>query len=298
MDISKDLPLKGAALALTIVALWGLHIVVIRIGALEVPPLFLLSIRFGLAFLIFAPFMDRIDRKTALNLFYYAFPYVVLHLGTLFVAMRNIDSGLAGLILQTEIPFAIVLAWLFLGERFGLKTLLGLLIAFSGVLLIIYEPIGNFSYLSAALCLTSAFFWAVGSIRMRYIKDVNFVTMTAFAYGIAFPFVAVLSYLIEDNQMEELYASNHVVLGLVIAYQVILMSLCLFGWKHLMSRYSVYKVTAFTLLQPIFSVAFGILLLGESLGTNTVIGGALTLTGVSVVTLRKIKRSEKQNASA
>ena len=69
---------RDILIALGIVALWGLHIVVIRIGALEVPPLSLLTMRFGLCVLLFLPFAKRINGTEIKNLFLYAAGKILL----------------------------------------------------------------------------------------------------------------------------------------------------------------------------------------------------------------------------
>jgi len=293
---TDQMPLRDMALALLIVALWGLHVVVIRIGATEIPPLMLLSLRFAIVLSVSAFFFKRLPHAKIKAIALYAFPYLVLHLGTIFIGLRYIEAGIGGLILQTEVPFAIILGWLFFREKFGIKTAAGLALAFIGVLIIIYKPgaqSGHFSYFGAAMLVASAFFWAVGSLRMRYIDGVDFWTMSFYSHVIALPFVALLSLLFEANQIKEVMQADPITLGGVLFYQTVLMTLCLYWWKGLMVRNHAYQVTVFMLLQPVFAVIFGMLILSETLDFMTIKGGVVTLIGVGLVTLRKFKK-EKQ----
>lgn len=283
--------LRDLALALGVITLWGLHINVIRIGALEVPPLFLLCMRFSLCVLIFLPFAKKISRSELKNLFLYAFPYLGIHLSTLFIALRNIDSSLAGLLLQTEMPFAILIGWFFLGERFGLKTTIGLAIALIGVLLILYRPMEGFVLWGAIFCLISAFSWSIGAVRMKYIQSLDLPTMTAYSFAMMLPLIAVASYMLETDQIVELQNANHYKLGFVLFYQVILMSLCLFWWKGIMHRNPVYLVIPLTLLQPLITLLGGYFILGETLSTQVLMGGAVTAIGVAIVVLRKTRKA-------
>ena len=298
---AENISLRDAMLALGVVALWGLHIVVIRIGATEIPPFLLLTLRFSIVAAIGIFFLRKLSADKIKAIFLYTIFYMVLHLGTIFLGLKYTPSSIGGLILQTQVPFAILLGWFFFGERFGVKTFAGLLMAFIGVMIIIYQPAGstaaqNFSYFGALTILASAFFWAVGSLRMRFIQDVGFIDMTLYSHLIALPFALLLTLVFESDHIEAIKAANPFTLGGVLAYQVILMSLCLFLWKGLMVRNKAYQVTSFSLLQPIFAVGFSILLLSEDIDAKTIIGGAVALCGVGVVTLRKIQKSEKPPA--
>lgn len=289
--------LRDMALAVLIVALWGLHVVVIRIGATEIPPLALLSIRFAIVITFAAFFVKRLPMEKIKAIALYAFPYLVLHLGTIFIGLRYVEAGTGGLILQTEVPFAIILGWLFFREKFGIKTTAGLVLAFIGVLIIIYKPgqdTSDFSYFGAGLLVASAFFWAVGSLRMRYIDGVDFWSMSFYSHLVALPFVALLSIFTESNQVADVVGADPLTLGLVLFYQTVLMTLCLYWWKGLMVRNHAYQVTVFMLLQPVFSLIFGMWILHETLDLMTIKGGLIALLGVGIVTMRKLTKEKKR----
>lgn len=57
----------------------------------------------------------------------------------------------------------------------------------------------------------------------------------------------------------------------------------------LVHRYSVTSVAPITVLGPVFSVAFAILLLGDVLDWRMIVGGVMTLTGVAVIIAREGK---------
>ena len=54
-----------------------------------------------------------------------------------------------------------------------------------------------------------------------------------------------------------------------------------------MRRYPVTSVAPLTVLSPLFSVAFGVLLLGDQLSERIIVGGACTLVGVVIIMLRE-----------
>ena len=284
---------QDGLLALVIIASWAFNITLIRIGALEMPPLFLLFIRYGLGTLIFLPFMVRTDWKTLKNLALYALVYVVSHLGLLYLGSLYISASLVGLIIQMGMPFGLLLGFIFYGERFGLKTTMGITLSFIGIFIILYKPVENFSYLGAFLILGSAFCWASGSLLMRRVEKVDLPTMTVISYALATPIIGALSYFIEDNQVQGFMNANHYWIGGILVYQIFLMSMALYFWKNLMSRNPVHQLTAFLVLQPLFVVLFGWLLLGETLTHTEMLGGFVILIGVVIITFRRIKKSEK-----
>ncbi len=52
-----------------------------------------------------------------------------------------------------------------------------------------------------------------------------------------------------------------------------------------MRRYPLTSVTPLTTLSPVFSITFGVPLLGESLLPQLLVGGLLTLLGVTIIAL-------------
>ena len=58
-------------------------------------------------------------------------------------------------------------------------------------------------------------------------------------------------------------------------------------WYPLLRRYQMNQAMPFTLLVPIFGVASGIVMLGESLSLQTAAGGLMTMAGVAIIVLRR-----------
>ena len=56
-------------------------------------------------------------------------------------------------------------------------------------------------------------------------------------------------------------------------------------WNSLLLRNEVGRVAPYLLLLPVFSVLGGIVFLGEALDTGRMIGGAVVLAGVALITL-------------
>lgn len=291
MSLAPAITLRDAALATGITAAWGFHFVVIRAGALEVEPLTLLTLRFFLGSLVFLPFTRFVPVRELGGLASYAIPYLVLHIGLLFVALRYLEAGLTSLILQLGSPFILILGWAFYGEKFGLKTGFGLALALLGVGLIVYRPFDpHFPAFAALLAVISAFGWAVGALRMRAIGKVSFATMTFYSHIIALPFAAAMMAAFEGDPLPKFLGADWPILSAVLAYQVILMSLSLYWWRGLMERNPAYLVAPFALFVPVFGVLTGFLFLGEIPGRMAILGGGLVILGVGIIALRQFQK--------
>ena len=77
--------------------------------------------------------------------------------------------------LQSQAFFTLLFAVLFLGERFRLVNLLGLLVAAGGLLLIGAQGDGLMTLAGFLLTLCAAAMWALGNIVTRKVGKVNLV---------------------------------------------------------------------------------------------------------------------------
>lgn len=281
-------------LALLVILAWGIHFPVIKTGTNEIPGLMLVTIRFLLTGLLFLPFCKNLNKQQFRHILVFSAYYYMGHLATLFLGLRYLESATVALIMQAQVPLAMILGWVFYAEKFKWKTTAGLGIAFIGLLFIFGSP-NITSYIGLALILLSSLLWAFGTVQMRKIQDIDMPTMTAFSAILAVPATALMSLTFETNQVHELLTANWIKLGGVLGYQIILMSLMMFLWKELMSRNSVQIVTAFTLLQPAVAVVAAHYMLGETLSKEALIGGGLAMLGVSIIVLRKIQKRETES---
>lgn len=274
-------------------AIWGMNYVTIRMGALEISPLLLLSIRFFLCGLIFLPFARAINKTQFLNIAKYALPFQGIHMGTLFLGLAEVDAALGALIMQVQLPFLILIGLVFYKERFGWKTAMGLIIAFIGGLILVYKPApdAHVTVMGVVFLVISALTWAIGSARLKYVQDINFPTLMGSAFWIALPFVFVMSLMTESDHIAQLQGANSITLLIVLGFQVILVSISHYLWKIVIGRNPVYMATPFTILTPIFGVVFAVILLGEALSMTSVIGGGIALAGIVIVTFRKAEKA-------
>ena len=285
---------RDILLALLVVMCWGVHFPVIKIGTNEIPGILLVTIRFLITGFIFIPFSQNLNKDQFRQILKFSGFYYMGHLASLFVALRYLDSATVALIMQVQVPFAIILGWLILSEKFSWRTTIGLLLAFAGLGFIFGSP-NITSGIGLGLTILSSLLWALGSLQMRKIKDIDMPSMTAYSAVLAAPATGLMSALFEKNQVAALMDANWFNLGFVLCYQIFLMSLMMYFWKGLMGRNSVQLVTAFTLLQPAIAVMAAHFMLGETLSTSAIIGGALAMAGVAIIVLRKFQKKQEKD---
>jgi O-acetylserine/cysteine efflux transporter len=286
------MPRRDILLALLVIFTWGIHFPVIKLGTNEVSGLILVTLRFVLTGLLFLPFCKSLTRSQFKNILIFSGLYYMGHLPILFVATSYLESATIALIMQSQVPMAIIFGWVLCGEKFGWRTLSGLVLAFVGLFFIFGSP-DITSILGLVLTLLSAMFWALGSIQMRKIHDIDMPSMTAYSCLLAAPITATLSFFFDHNQVAQIAQANWIHLGFTLAYQVCLMSFMMYIWKQLLSRNPVQSVTAFSLLQPIVAVISAHFMLGEKLSGFAIFGGVLAMCGVGIIMLRNVQKHKQ-----
>ncbi len=284
--------LRDILLALLVIFIWGGNFIAIKMGLDELPPTVLITLRFLCTALVFIPFMKwpgwpQFRKIAEVGLWMGAF-----HQGLLFIAMEKLDASTIVVLLQSQIMFAAIFGWLILKEAIHWRTGLGLMIGFSGLLLVLDSPNASQNFGSCAIGLLSAIAIAFSYIRMRQLQTVHAPTFLAIINMASLPFVLVLSLFMSPEGWQRLPQADLITLGGVMVFQALVVSLSHVLWQTLLARNTVTKVTCFILLLPIVTIALSILLLGESMHASLIWGGLLTVIGVGIITLRKIQKKQ------
>ncbi|MCA1909344.1 MAG: EamA family transporter [Magnetospirillum sp.] len=277
------MPFRDWLLALTVVTLWGLNFIAVKVAVATVPPFLLTALRFALVALVLAP-LFRPARHQWKGIVGIGAVLGVGHFGLMFVGVSGMDAASAAIITQLGVPFSALLAWLAFGEPLGLGRGIGLVLAFSGVALLAGEP--SLPSLVPMLILVAAMVaWAVSNVQVKRLGDINPLALNGWMAVAAAPMLAVLSFTLETGHAElpaRMMADWRPWAG--IAYTVIASSLVAYTlWYGLLRRHPMNRVVPVTLLGPVIAVAAGVLVLGETLTWQKVVGGAITIIGVAVV---------------
>ncbi|TBU96182.1 EamA family transporter [Phytopseudomonas dryadis] len=275
---------KDILLAGIVILAWGVNFVVIKVGLEGVPPMLLGALRFMLAAFPAILFVRRPDMPwrwllaygLTISLGQFAFLFSAMYVG--------MPAGLASLVLQAQAFFTLGFAALFIGETVRRSSLIGLLVAAAGLLLIGSESGRSFTLAGFALTLCAAAMWGLGNIVTKRIGQVNLVSLVVWGSLIPpLPFLA-LSLAIEGPAQIET-ALRHLSLNsvLAIAYLAFIATLLGYGlWSRLLSRYPASQVAPFSLLVPVVGLSSAWLLLGEGLSALQWLGAAVVMLGLLI----------------
>ena len=270
-------------------AIWGFNLVAIKVGVDRFPPVFTGFLRFLIVGLVVLPWLRvrRGEMRWLLiaAIFGGALQFAIMYTG---VALSgNMSSvAIAG---QLGVPFATLLSVIVLGERIRWRRSLGIALSFAGVVVLGFNPDVIESWQGLALIVLGAFFGAIGLVAIKRVRDLNALELQAWLSWGSLPVFLMMSYWLEDGQIESLRNIDLAGAGAVL-YSALLASLFAHtAYFALVHRYPVSSVAPLTVLGPVFSVVFAILFLGDVLDWRMVIGGVMTLTGVAVIVKREGK---------
>ena len=278
------MPLKDLLIGLGIIAIWAFNIIVIKLGVEDLPPLLVTVLRFMLVAVLVVPF-TRISRQQLPWILLLAVTFGGLHFPLLFLGLQQSEAGTGALLVQMGTPFATLLAAMFLKEKLGPRRVVGLILAFGGVVVLAGGP-SLPPPAPTALLLASAFFWAVSTMIIKLAPPIAPLTMTGWISLFAIPLVALGSWIFEDDQWLALRQASWAGWGAVV-YTAVMSSIAAYGlWYRLLQKHPVSRVVPLTLLMPVFAVMLGVWLLDDPLGINKVAGGAMVIAGLAIINIR------------
>ncbi|MGI9311439.1 MAG: DMT family transporter [bacterium] len=272
-------------MAVAVAALWGMGFVVAKAGMSHFPPIFLMALRFAVAALCLLWFF-RAHWALLPRMFAIALVGATLQYSLTFTGLAGIDVSTAALLIQLEVPFGILLAWIVLRDRIGLRQASGIALAFFGIVQIVGAPSLSDSLTHVALVIGGAFSWAIGQIMVKRLGQVGGFALTTWMAVMATPQLLIASALLESGQLAAL-ASASLEAWAAVAYLGLGMTVLAYAmWYRLLGLYPLSRVMPFLLLLPLTSLAGGILFLDEHLTVPIAIGGVCILTGVAIINLR------------
>lgn len=275
---------KDILLAAVVILAWGVNFVVIKVGLDGVPPMLLGALRFMLAAFPAILFIRRPDMPLRWLLAY----GLTISLGQfafLFSAMyAGMPAGLASLVLQAQAFFTLGFAALFIGESVKRSSLVGLVVAAAGLLLIGSESGRAFTLAGFVLTLCAAAMWGLGNVVTKRIGKVNLVSLVVWGSLIPpLPFLALSLLLEGPAQIETALRSISLNSILAIAYLAFVATLLGYGlWSRLLSRYPASQVAPFSLLVPVVGLSSAWLFLGEALSAVQWLGAAIVMLGLLI----------------
>jgi len=274
--------------AVAVAVIWGMGFVIAKAAMSHFSPILLMALRFTLTTFCLVWFF-RPPRRLLKSLFWIALVSAAIQYSLTFNGVRGIDASTAALLIQLEVPFGLLLAWLVFGDRISIRQSVGLFIAFVGAVLIIGEPRLRGDLIYAFMVIGGAFTWAVGQIMIKKLGNPGGFMLISSVALFATPQLYIASLLLESNQIEQIQSASLSAWSAVVYLGLIMTALGYALWYRLLGLYSVNQVMPFLLLLPVTSVAGGIFFLGETLTLKIALGGMLALVGVALITIQRFR---------
>jgi O-acetylserine/cysteine efflux transporter len=272
--------------ALLVMVVWALNFPISKLGFIDFPPLLFMALRFALVAALLCPFF-RPQRAKLRQIMLVSVTLGTFHFSLMFSGLARTDSATAALLVQSQVPFAALLAALVFKDRVTRRSLIGMTIALLGIALIVGEPRFGSDPVPVAMILAAAFAWSVANIQFKQIGPIDGFALSGWMAFFASPQLLVLSLLLERHQLAAIANAGWHGWG-AVAWGAIVISILSYGlWYPLMRKYPVNQVIPYTLLIPAFTVAASYLILGDRLDVQSMLGGATTIAGVAIIVLRR-----------
>jgi O-acetylserine/cysteine efflux transporter len=292
MTAAHGLRGRDLVLVLVVCVVWAGNFLTSAFALRELPPFLFTAMRLVMLALVLGPFVKPPARGQWSRLVAVALCNGVLHFGLSFWALQvagNLSSP--AIVMQSYVPMAALLAWWWLGERFGWRTGLAIALSFCGVLVLGFDPLVLQRPQALVLMLVSALFLAIGTVLMRPLKGLGMVSQQGWTAIIGLLPLLALSAVLEPGGAQALRDATCIGWG-GAAYSALFSSLLGHGLYYvLVQKHPVAQVTPWLLLSPVLAVILGIVFWGDRPGPQLWIGGAMVLGGVLLIALRAMARS-------
>lgn len=274
-------------------AILGMQQIVIKLAAPDMSPMLQIALRSGMAALLIALYLVWRELPLLPGKGQRLFGLVAGLLFTLeylFVAegLRFTTASHMVTMLYTAPAFAALgLHFLVREERLHPLQWLGILIAFLGVTIAFYEKNGSLRHISAnsmlfgdLLGILAGLSWGVTTVILRTKLSETPATQAAFIQLLTCCCLLLPTTLL----LGQFTFSLTTIVWASLFFQTLLV--CVIGmllWFWMLTVYPASQLGALSFLTPVFGIVFGVVLLAEPLEAQFILGAAMVLVGISLV---------------
>jgi drug/metabolite transporter (DMT)-like permease len=270
---------------------WGANTVAIKIGLVDAPPLRLAALRFVVGGLVIALWGWSTGRLAGFRIAADEWrPLIVIALiFTAQIATMNVGTGLTSaahgsVVLNLYAVHTVLLAhFLIPGDRLTLRRLVGVLVAYGGIVLLFATEGGGHgsTLLGDAIVFVSAFLLAERTVYLaRAVHHLDPVKLLLSQAAIGVAIFLALSLLLESAPTRWTLA-----LAGSLAYQGgLIAGFCFVINLWLLRRYRPSGLAVFFLSQPIFGVIAAALFTGDQLTPALLVACLAVVAGIALTT--------------
>ncbi len=289
------LDLLAVVVLLSCCAIWGLSQVAAKVTLTQVPPLLQSGVRSAGAALLLLLW----SRWRGLSIFgrdgtgragLLAGVLFAVEFGCIFIGLQFTTASRMSVFLYLA-PFVVALGMPLIArsERLAPLQMAGLVLAFGGVVWAFAEGFtqpaaGDLQWLGDALGLVGAVLWALTTLLVRGTRLASALPEKTLLYQLVVSGVALM--LASALSTEVWPRSLSLTVSLLMLFQIGVVTFASYlAWFWLVRHYPATRVSAFTLLTPIFGLLAGVLLLDEALTLRLVVALVTVCAGIAIVNL-------------
>lgn len=287
--------LRGSTMAVILSIIFGSNALAIKVSLIGIPPAASAAIRFIIASLIFYAYAKFKKIELAMTAkqwghvavlgFLFGVQFTIFYAGVDYTTVSR-----AAILMNTQPFFVAILAHFFLvDDRLNPRKIVGILLAFVGVLILFYRGGGGsaseHSYLLGdLLVLISAFSWASQTIYIkRWLDDWDSLHLVLHPIAVGIVVLCISHLIFERNTMLVL---NREVVVSILYQSVFVAGTGYLAWTNLLLRYKATHLSAFIFLMPLSGVILGTIFMKDPV-TARLIGGLIFIViGILVVNIR------------
>ncbi|UVJ02841.1 DMT family transporter [Staphylococcus aureus] len=268
------------------IILWGSAFPMIKIALNDFSAESLSAFRLILATIILLPFviikkLPTPELRDIPVIFILGFCGFVIYHTALNFGETLISAGISGILVSTTPIFSSALAYIFLKEHFSKWNWLSSLVAFIGISIISIskDDYTTINVLGVFIILLASFSESLYfTFQKKYIEKYGFIAFTLYTIMASSPFMLIFIPEIINDIHDATFTSIVSVLYLAIFPTIIPYVLL----AYIVKSVGVSDATMSLYLTPIVSLLLSYLLLDELPTTLAIIGGLITLLGVSL----------------
>jgi len=281
----------GSAATVGLCALWALSHVAVKVANAGISPAFQSGLRSlgALLLLCLWSWLRRIpllSRDGTLAAGFAVGAMFACEFALIYWALVYTDVARGAIILYTT-PFFVALGAHFFvpGERMHRRQVIGLLAAFTGVVIAFADGLTLPSWralIGDGMMLAAASLWAATTVLIKASKLARIAPEKTLAYQLAVSGVVLTPFALLLGE-RGLFDPTTLVLG-SLAFQTVIVAFASYLiWFALIRIYPASTLSAFTFLTPLFSLVFGAALLGERVSAALIVSLALVAFGIWLV---------------
>ena len=291
---------KDFAALISLGALWGASFLFIRVAVPALGPFVLVGVRVGLAALILALFAVATRRALKLRglwgaLLFVGFANTAVPFTLISASEVHLTASLAAILNSTTVLFTALVAAGWLGDSLTPKKMLGILLGILGVAVLVGWdplPLSPIVLLSVAAVLGASFCYGVGGVFIK--RTFTGIPPLTLAVGQQ---TAAAGIMIPVALTDLPGQTPSVTVALcVLALAVLSTAVAYMLFFYLIASAGPTATSTVTLIVPVFGLIFGVLFLGEPVSFGTLVGLAIVLCSVVLVTGTNFGKAKKPPA--